>query len=122
MATKTEELLSALNEQQAGLDGAADPAQPWTPELVRFLSISVLGFSLLALLLVTVLLWRNKAPPQDILRVFGVIAIIGVSALLLIVGFGNEQLTPIVGLFGAIAGYLLGKDSATNKPDAKPNS
>ena len=33
-----------------------------------------------------------------------------VSALLLVVGYSNEQLTPIVGLFGAIAGYLLGKD------------
>lgn len=33
------------------------------------------------------------------------------SSLLLVVGYSNDQLTPIVGLFGAIAGYLLGKDS-----------
>jgi hypothetical protein len=28
----------------------------------------------------------------------------------MVVGYSNEQLTPIIGLFGAVAGYLLGKD------------
>ena len=64
-----------------------------------------------------VLLWRSGAPPHQVLRVFGVITILGFSALLLVVGYNNEQLTPIVGLFGAIAGYLLGKDSKTNKDE-----
>ncbi|MCI0557733.1 MAG: hypothetical protein MN733_04505, partial [Nitrososphaera sp.] len=62
------------------------------------------------------LLWRQGSPPQQVLKIFGILSIIGVSALLLIVGYGNEQLTPIVGLFGAIAGYLLGKDSNSPKP------
>ncbi|MCI0557732.1 MAG: hypothetical protein MN733_04500, partial [Nitrososphaera sp.] len=62
------------------------------------------------------LLWRQGSPPQQVLKIFGILSIIGVSALLLIVGYGNEQLTPIVGLFGAIAGYLLGKDSNSAKP------
>ena len=41
----------------------------------------------------------------------GVLAILAFSALLLVVGYSNEQLTPIIGLFGAIAGYLLGKET-----------
>ena len=54
---------------------------------------------------------------QDILRLYGVVIIVGLSALLLVAGFSNDQLTPIVGLFGAIAGYLLGKETKTTKGD-----
>jgi len=51
------------------------------------------------------------------LRAFGILSIICVSAVLLVVGYNNEQLTPSVGLFGAIAGYLLGKaDPARSEP------
>jgi len=46
-----------------------------------------------------------------------VVIIVGLSALLLVAGFSNDQLTPIVGLFGAIAGYLLGKESKPTKGD-----
>ena len=33
------------------------------------------------------------------------------SSILLVTGYNKDQLTPIVGLFGAISGYLLGKES-----------
>lgn len=121
MATDTETAMSALEMAQKALDTAhVSPTtwvQPWSQELVQFLSIGVLGFSCIALIMATVLLWRSGAPPHQVLRVFGVITILGFSALLLVVGYNNEQLTPIVGLFGAIAGYLLGKDSKANKDE-----
>ena len=109
--------LARLNAAESALDKATSSAHAvvsnplWTPELVRFLAIAILIFTFGALLLGAVLLWREKAQGNQILRVFGVITIIGISSLLLIVGFSNEQLTPIIGLFGAIAGYLLGKDA-----------
>ena len=67
------------------------------------------------------LLWKKGASGAHILRVFGIITILGFSALLLFVGYSNTQLTPIVGLFGAIAGYLLGKDSNPVPPAAGNN-
>ncbi|MDB6062160.1 MAG: hypothetical protein JWM78_2263 [Verrucomicrobiaceae bacterium] len=119
MASETDAALSALDLAQQALDkspvAAVALTQPWSKELVQFLAISVLGFSGIALIMATALLWRASAPPQQVLRVFGVISILGFSALLLVVGYNNEQLTPIVGLFGAIAGYLLGKDSKSDK-------
>jgi len=119
MATDVEDAISALDVAQKALDHAPESSsawvQPWSHELVQFLSIGVLGFSCFALTLATALLWRSGAPSHQVLRVFGVISIISFSALLLIVGYNNEQLTPIVGLFGAIAGYLLGKDSNISK-------
>src|SRR5688572_22626594 len=59
--------------------------QPWSQDLVIFLSISVLSFCCLILIMATILLWRVGAAPQQVLRIFGVIAIIGLSALLLVV-------------------------------------
>lgn len=51
---------------------------------------------------------QSGAPPHQVLRFFSQFPL-GLSPLLLVVGYNNEQSTPIVGLFGAIAGYLLGK-------------
>lgn len=124
MTTPTPPLdpLHALDKAQNAVDASASAAtgamnvssQGWSAELVQFLSVSVLVFTFGALLLGATLLWRSRASPSNVLRVFGVICIIGISALLLVVGYSNEQLTPIVGLFGAIAGYLLGKDSSNS--------
>lgn len=121
MATEMNDALAAMAEAQKNLDTAVvstvTPTQPWSSDLVQFLSISLLAFTTFALIMASVLMWRTNASPQHILRVFGIVAIIGVSALLLVTGFSNDQLTPIIGLFGAIAGYLLGKDPI-NKEDA----
>ena len=111
MTTSTNEL-QALLDAQASVDKAsASWTQPWSPELVRFLSIGVLSFASMALLVAAVLLWRSKAAPEHVLKVIAILSILSLSAFLLVVGYTNSQLTPIVGLFGAIAGYLLGKDS-----------
>ena len=102
---------------QAARDGAKDVTrqanQPWTAEMVTTLSRAVLAFTFATLVLASVLLWRLKSPPQLVVKVFGLLVILGFSCLLLVVGYSNEQLTPIVGLFGAIGGYLLGKDSSS---------
>jgi len=87
---------------------------------VKFLAVAILAFTLLSLLLCAVLLWRSRATGYHVLRIFGVLSIIGFSAFLLAVGYSNEQLTPIVGLFGAVAGYLLGKDTTTPSPSTPP--
>ena len=130
MSTSTSNLLAALDSAQKSADAAASAAanapatqlasQGWSPDLIRFLSSSILVFTFGALVLGTILLWRSRANGAQVLRALGVIAIIGISALLLIVGYSNEQLTPIVGLFGAIAGYLLGKETTPGpqRPEA----
>ena len=108
-----QDALSKLNAAQTAFDQANDAAtgQPWSPELVEHLSYSLLIFTCVAMGLVTVLLWKSgKFSASSLLRIFGIITIIGVSSLLLIAGYSKDQLTPIVGLFGAIAGYLLGKE------------
>lgn len=117
--------LLALDEAQRAFDSAPNtvsalPTQPWSRELVVSLALGVLIFTCIVLLMSTVLLWRQRATPMHVLRLFGIVTIIGVSALLLVVGYSNEQLTPIIGLFGAIAGYLLGKESSPSATGKLP--
>lgn len=87
-----------------------DGGQPWTPELVRFLGVSILVFCLLVLVISAYLLRAKDADGLTVMKLFGITLIVCLSAFLMIVGYGQSQLTPIVGLFGAIAGYLLGKE------------
>jgi uncharacterized YccA/Bax inhibitor family protein len=109
--------IEALQQAQEAHDKAAAGAltaaggQPWSADLVTTLTLATLGFTLVVIIIAGVLLWRAAASPAHVLRVTGILSILGFATLLLVAGYGNEQLTPIVGLFGAIAGYLLGRDS-----------
>ncbi|RLW63575.1 MAG: hypothetical protein B6D73_15150 [gamma proteobacterium symbiont of Stewartia floridana] len=112
MALEIDTIHANMNEAQVAFEKTASlsPTQPWSQELVLYLSAGVLLFSVIALITATVLLWRIRITPELVLKTHGIISIIGFSALLLIIGYDSDQLTPIIGLFGAIAGYLLGKD------------
>jgi hypothetical protein len=90
----------------------SSPSAMWDSKIVETLTWGVLGFATIVVVLMTILLYRKDANGQQTLKCFGLVLIITFSSILLIVGYSSEQLTPIVGLFGAIAGYLLGKDHA----------
>jgi hypothetical protein len=111
--------LKAVNEAQVAHDKAtviaSKTAQPWSQDLVILLGAGIICFSVITFLLVALLMWRSNAQPHHILRVFGILSILALSAFLMVVGYSNEQLTPIVGLFGAVAGYLLGKDAGSDR-------
>jgi hypothetical protein len=48
---------------------------------------------------------------ESVLRIFGTILIIITSLFLVVAGYNNEQIAPVIGLLGTIAGYLLVKES-----------
>ncbi len=119
MNSKTEEIFETILTSQEANNQADSRLesipylddQPYSNPDLMHLSGMVLIFIGVAFVLCTLLLWYRKSDPVDILRVFGILSIVGLSVLMLMAGFSNEQLTPIIGLFGAIAGYLLGKES-----------
>jgi hypothetical protein len=84
--------------------------------MVKFLAVAVLAFTVIALLMTSVLMYKKDKTGRLTLRLFGIIIIIAMSSLLLVVGYSDSQLTPIIGLFGAIAGYLLGRDANPSTP------
>ncbi len=85
--------------------------QPWNEDLVKFLGCSVLLFALAISLIGATLLWKKNADGVQMLKFFGTVTIVSLTAFLLIIGYDNDQLTPTIGLFGAIVGYLLGRES-----------
>jgi len=54
--------------------------------------------------------------PQDSLRIFGVILIILGTLFVIAAGFSSQQIAPAMGLFGTIAGYLLGRGERKGQP------
>jgi hypothetical protein len=80
----------------------------WTPELVCRLSLGIGGFAILSFALVGFLIWQKKNAEQ-ILRTFGILVIIFAAVFLVVAGYSDTQITPVIGLLGTIAGYLLGR-------------
>ena len=91
----------------------------WSPTLVCQLSLGIGAFAVFILVCVTVLLKRLEDPlmPEQILRTFGILVIIFAAVFLVIAGYSDTQITPVIGLLGTIAGYLLGRK--TDQPPAR---
>lgn len=74
------------------------------------LTCLLLSFGLIILLLITYLIKTGKDPEQ-LLRSFGTVLIIIAAVFLIVAGYSEKQIAPVIGLLGTIVGYLLGKSS-----------
>jgi predicted membrane metal-binding protein len=108
-----------MNGSEVTTAAAKAVAAGWTPQVVLQLSSWILMLGALALVLSAALMFRQRSA-SHVIRIFGIIIIVTLSTLLVVVGYSNEQLTPVIGLFGAIAGYLLGKESSETSPASRP--
>ena len=88
----------------------ATHGQPWDASLVKFLTISVLAFGLIVIIIMAVLVLQ-KSQTGDVLRLFTVPMVIVAAVFLVVTGFSNSQITPVIGLLGTLAGYVLGVQS-----------
>jgi|GEM_PF-1580686 len=101
-----------------------DESRHWTSiEIV--LSFSVLVFGAMVFALQTWLIVRMPLnwTPNAILRFNGLTLIITGAILLVTAGYSNEQMTPVIGLLGAFAGYLPGSvdKPEANRPEPRPS-
>lgn len=107
------------NFKQAPAGGSQQPGEgrSWTSiEIVLSFSVLVFGAMVFALQTWLILKMPLHWTPNAILRFNGLTLIITGAILLVTAGYSNEQMTPVIGLLGAIAGYLLG---AADKPPDK---
>ena len=72
------------------------------------LTLIVLFFGLLALVLLYLMVRHERAGAFE-LRIFIITILVFGSLLILSAGFGGDQLGPVIGFFGTIAGYVLGR-------------
>ena len=65
---------------------------------------------------------RKGVPSGSILKVFGTILIIFSAVFLMVAGYSDTQVAPVIGLLGTIAGYLLGKSTTADMAIEAKNS
>jgi hypothetical protein len=84
-----------------------------------WLSLVVLAFGIFVMVIEYRLLARTHAAATDILRVYAVTVILVGSLFLITAGYSSTQISPISGLFGTVAGYLLGRAHSLGRPRSK---
>jgi hypothetical protein len=73
------------------------------------LALVVVGLGVLVILALSVVLRTKGASPDDAIRAYGIVLIIVGTMVLICAGYSNDQIAPAMGLFGTLAGYLLGR-------------
>lgn len=99
--------LSQLVEQSQTTDDAYEQSDK--------LSIAILAFGVV--LILSILLFQSRSDrglTYLTFKIVGVIFIGTVSVYLITAGFNNSQITPVVGLLGTLAGYLIGSSGSKN--------
>jgi hypothetical protein len=81
----------------------------WTATNAMTICSVFLVFSLVIICLATYLLKIGKST-DSVLKIFGTILIITIACFLILAGYDDKQIAPVIGLLGTLAGYLLGKD------------
>lgn len=104
---------------QAAKQAPADAGPPetpwWSTRNAMTISAALLVFGVVVLLLATYLIKVGKSS-EAVLRIFGTILIIVIAVFLVVAGYSDTQIAPVMGLLGTIAGYLLGKESKEKPP------
>lgn len=107
--------LKASIETPSSAAAAAPEPSWWSVSNAMTISMSVLLFGLIISIIAAALI-KNGKNSDSVLRTLGTITII-ISALFLVVaGYSDKQISPVIGLLGTIAGYILGKSNSESKP------
>ncbi len=88
----------------------------WSVANAMTISAAVLIFGCIIIGLATFLLYKGKNA-DEVLRLFGTIIIIIAAVFLVVAGYTDTQIAPVIGLLGTIAGYLLGRRSPETTSD-----
>jgi hypothetical protein len=82
----------------------------WSVTNAMTISASVLVFGI-AVMVIAALMMRRGRSADNTLKMLGTLLIIISAVFLVVAGYSDTQIAPVMGLLGTIAGYLLGKGS-----------
>jgi hypothetical protein len=80
-----------------------------------FLSLSVLLFGIFVIIQQAFIIRNSSFEANDIIKIFGLSFIIVATLFLITSGYSDRQIAPAMGLFGTIAGYILGRNSKSKE-------
>ena len=106
----------AIETSKASIAGSTLPTEStwWSTTNAMTISAAVLIFGFL-ICVISAYLVRNERSPEAILRIMGTLLIIIAAIFLVVAGYSDKQIAPVMGLLGTIAGYLLGKNTSESK-------
>jgi len=115
-----DERLAATKKGSAESETSVPPKQAtdWFTQDAMVVGSAVLSFGL-CMCLIAAYLVKIGRPVESILRLLGTLLIIVSAVLLIVVGYSERQIAPVIGLLGTIAGYLLGKDSGRDASSSR---
>lgn len=112
------------NESPATSSSTGDVAGPrgsqplgWSSYDVFVSSSMILVFGFLLFCIMAFLVMKKNSA-MDVIRLCALPLIIVSAIFLVVVGYSAEQIAPVLGLLGAIAGYLLGTATVRPQPDS----
>lgn len=121
------EIDRALAQQPAAQTVVVQAADPevtvpawWSNQNAMTMSSVVLIFGVVVIAICAGLMRSSRPSPEAILRVFGTVLIITGALFLVVAGYTDKQMAPVMGLLGTLAGYLLGKGASDEPPSAGP--
>ena len=118
-AAKSQDDTALSNEPPADpIVGAGPTELVFVSQREFWLSIEVLAFGVIVVGLQFKLLLRNRVKAEEMLRVFGVTLILVGTLFAITAGFSAQDIGPALGLFGTVAGYLLGRRTAPQQKEA----
>jgi len=100
-------------------DAGAVKARTFLSDFEFWLSAEILLFGLGVVVIEFLLLRKARVTAEEALRVYAVTLIIVGTLFAITAGFDSNQIAPAMGLFGTIAGYLLGKRAALSEKSEK---
>jgi hypothetical protein len=87
---------------------------PTITTLELWLSIAVLAFGLAVVIGQIYLFQQREESVSEAMKYLSVTVIIIGGLFLVTAGYGNDQIAPIIGLMGTIAGYLMGRQQPSS--------
>ena len=120
LAEATDAEISMLANYLANVIDA--PVKPeWSYEHALMFGILMLAFGLIVFAMMALLLLKRNSATA-VLRICALPLIIVSAVYLIVVGYTETQIAPVLSLLSAIAGYLLGRqDSGSEPPPTKTN-
>lgn len=112
-AAKSHAPATRVNAAPARPESGKQSDSGWMSARELVLSFAVLGFGLILGVQQTLVIMRRPHTAQDILRLFGLSSIVISTLFIITAGYGSEQIAPAMGLFGTVAGYILGRSEKT---------
>lgn len=116
---KQMEVLNAQIAKTVAEKVEATPSVPWwSVTNAMTISASVLVFGVFTMVIAALMMRRGRSADST-LKMLGTLVIIICAVFLVVAGYSDTQIAPVVGLLGTIAGYLLGKNSTAQDADTR---